>query len=224
MLETPDMVLNNLASNSTTDWLMVIITAIYAVFTLLILRSNNKSAKAAEAQLEESKKEFEEQKKQFEDQKKQLEAHHKEELRLLYKPILQLEMTSDQDKDASTLFNIQCPVNPQKHTGYFSSIIKLKNIGNGTAIDLYYTWEHLNQDNFDEESVPSINGIMSGNTYYIYIMFFYNESFTSNEKPILELHYSDILNNDHTQRIRFAFSGRNLIKIENDYPISDYDL
>ncbi len=41
-----------------TDWLMVIITAIYVMATIVICRSNQESAKAAREAVEESKKQF----------------------------------------------------------------------------------------------------------------------------------------------------------------------
>ena len=47
-----------------TDWLMVIITAVYVVATIFIWRANNISAKATKDQLEESKRQFEESQKQ----------------------------------------------------------------------------------------------------------------------------------------------------------------
>ena len=50
-----------------TDWLMVIITAIYVIATIVICVANLKSAKATREQVEESKRQFEEQKRQFEE-------------------------------------------------------------------------------------------------------------------------------------------------------------
>ena len=47
-----------------TDWLMVIITAVYVVATIFRCRANNISAKASKEQLEESKRQFEESQKQ----------------------------------------------------------------------------------------------------------------------------------------------------------------
>ncbi len=48
-----------------TDWLMVIITAVYVVATILICRANIKSAEAAREQIEESRKQFEESNRAF---------------------------------------------------------------------------------------------------------------------------------------------------------------
>ena len=60
-----------------TDWLMVIITAVYVVATIAICVANFKSAKASKEQLEESKRQFEESQKQakaeLEESKKQFE-------------------------------------------------------------------------------------------------------------------------------------------------------
>lgn len=41
-----------------TDWLMVVITAVYVIATILICRANIKAANASKAQLEEMKKQF----------------------------------------------------------------------------------------------------------------------------------------------------------------------
>ncbi len=48
-----------------TDWLMVIITAVYVVATILICWANIKSAEAAREQIEESRKQFEESNRAF---------------------------------------------------------------------------------------------------------------------------------------------------------------
>lgn len=56
-----------------TDWLMVIITAIYVIATIVICIANLKSAAATKQQVEESKYQFEESKRQFEEQKRQFE-------------------------------------------------------------------------------------------------------------------------------------------------------
>jgi len=56
-----------------TDWLMVIITAVYVVATIFICKANLKSAEATKEQLEESKRQFEENKRQFEEQKRWFE-------------------------------------------------------------------------------------------------------------------------------------------------------
>ena len=72
-----------------TDWLMVIITAVYVVATIAICVENCKSAKASKEQLEESKRQFEvsqeqaeaeleESKRQFEVTKKQAEEQFNE--------------------------------------------------------------------------------------------------------------------------------------------------
>lgn len=45
---------------SVTDWIMVGITAVYVIATICICYANFKSAKAAKAQLEESRAQFEE--------------------------------------------------------------------------------------------------------------------------------------------------------------------
>ena len=50
---------------SITDWLMVVITAVYVVATIFICWANIRSAKATKEQIEESKRQFEESNRAF---------------------------------------------------------------------------------------------------------------------------------------------------------------
>ena len=61
---------------------MVIITFIYVIFTIWMCITNYTVSKLT--------------KKQYEESKKQLEYHHEDQLRLLYKPILQMEIVPEQ--------------------------------------------------------------------------------------------------------------------------------
>ena len=73
-----------------TDWLMVVITAIYVVATIYISRANIKSADATREQLVESKR-------QYEDKK-----------RLEIMPYLQFEQTKDNMRIGLTQHNTRC--------------------------------------------------------------------------------------------------------------------
>lgn len=184
---------------------MVIITFIYVIFTIWMCITNYTVSKLT--------------KKQYEESKKQLEYHHEDQLRLLYKPILQMEIVPEQ---STYLFTLECPVTPRKHTSFSYNAIKLKNIGNGTATILFFSWVHSGADEFDNPVIPPINGIMSGDSYYINMLSFYNNNYPKENNAVLELHYSDILGYDHKQRIYFSFSQEKLVKIENESPEPEY--
>ena len=48
-----------MAESSLSDWIMVGVTIVYVIATVCIFIANNKSAKAAEKQLQQMKKQFE---------------------------------------------------------------------------------------------------------------------------------------------------------------------
>lgn len=94
-----------------TDWLMVVITAIYVVATIYISRANIKSADATREQLVESKR-------QYEDKK-----------RLEIMPYIQFEQTKD---NANHELNLVLD-SGDKLTGNYIFLICMKYIVNGTA-------------------------------------------------------------------------------------------
>ena len=100
--------------------LMVLITFIYVVATIEICRANIKSAEATKEQLEESRSQFEEAK------------------RLECMPFLQLEIPTEQERP---LFEIELDLCSGNVSDTLYKIVKLKNLGNGSATNIVYTWK-----------------------------------------------------------------------------------
>jgi len=199
--------------NNNSDALMVIITLVYVIATIFIWRANKISAQATKEQLEESKRQFdesqrqakaelEESKRQFEVTKIQTEEqlneqkeHHEESMRIQCMPFLQMEHQIGlfHDENFSMEFNLCKSEMPETIVRYF----KLKNIGNGPAINLVYTLEYT--DDAISDPMP-ICGIRSGDEYIIKIEFSIDEE-AELLKPNIGFSYRDALGNEWEQRV-----------------------
>jgi len=128
-----------------TDWLMVIITAIYVIATIAICWANIKSAKATREQVAESKRQFEETR------------------RLDTMPYFTFEHIKDETLDS----NIELAVPITKGFSLFcrhSSTFRLRNIGSGTATTIVYTWKCVEKDICETECFP-LNAVPVGPPY-----------------------------------------------------------
>ena len=122
-----------------TDWLMVIITAIYVVATILILRANQKSAKITEKQLEASKLQF------------------METQRLSVLPYLSVDIgdTLFQETDNLPIFDLYlwlCPIENNENHAWITRGIVVTNIGAGLVSNLKVKW--IVDGNTYEYSLP----------------------------------------------------------------------
>lgn len=170
-----------------TDWLMVGITFVYVVATILICRFNYQSAKASREQVDESMREFE--------KNRQLQTM----------PYLQIEMPID---CKSPLFVIDLSQNNERVNTY--SFAKLKNVGNGTSVNIIYSW------NGNTECFP-INAVMQGDSYFFQFTFHISEN--GYTRHLLEWEYQDLLGNSYTQKVYFNFKDGDLLDYENDTPV-----
>ena len=192
---------------SITDWIMVGITAIYVVATIAIFRANKKSARAAEKQIEQAKEQIEESERQF------LESQ-----RLSCMPFLQLEY--DEIPHNGTFFIGLYPdcYKPESNSYEFregvDSYFWLKNLGNGVAANLSYTWKYSNGQ--VEGNIFPINGLMQRDKYPIIISVEMNKKI----EGTLEWLFTDFLGNEYTQRVNLCFENGELKTIENDIPIN----
>ena len=126
-----------------TDWLMVIITAIYVAATIGILLANYKSVKVSQKQIKTG------------------HDQHQETIRLSYMPFLQLWDSNGENPMSVT--NLQaCKANTADDS--IKYVAKLKNIGNGTAVNLVYDWKCAEIGVSDIDCVP-VNAIASGDFY-----------------------------------------------------------
>lgn len=178
------------------DWLMVGITAVYVIATIVICIFNGKSAKASREQIDESQR-------QFEDTK-----------RLGAMPFLQLEIPVEQK---SPLFEIELDLFDEEATDHIYKIVKLKNLGNGSASNIIYTWER-GKGASPEYDYPPINAIMHGDCYCFQLTIFADESAQNGTSGELTWQYDDLLGNSYEQNVTLVFENGDLVRCENDTP------
>lgn len=179
-----------------TDWLMVGITGIYVVATIFICIFNAKSAKATHEQVAESKRQFEESK------------------RLETMPFLQLEIPTENE---TPLFEVELDLCGEETTDTLYKIVRLKNLGNGSATNINYTWkyERLSAPLYD---YPPVNAIMHGDSYYFQLTFNTDETIETGTTGILIWQYDDLLGNSYEQKVCLIFDEGDLVRCENDIP------
>lgn len=182
--------------STVTDWLMVVITAFYVGATIAIWRANNKSARMTEKQLEESRAQFEESK------------------RLETMPFLQLEIPTKQEPP---LFEIELDLCEGAVTDTIYKIVRLKNLGNGSATNINYTWKskRLSDPFYD---YPPINAIMNGDSYYFQLTFNVDDATDYDNGGVLIWQYDDLLGNSYEQKVSLVFDEGDLVRCENDTP------
>ena len=179
-----------------TDWLMVGITSVYVIATIFISIFNARSAKATRQQVDESKRQFDESK------------------RLENMPFFQLEIPTENE---SPLFEIELNLCEEDTTNTLYKILKLKNLGNGSATNIVYTWKGSN--NLDPVcDYPPINAIMHGDSYYFQLIFYTNQIAESGTAGVLIWQYDDLLGNSYEQKVSLIFDEGDLIRCENDIP------
>lgn len=205
-----------------TDWLMVGITAIYVIATIAIFKANNESATIAKDQLNETKKQLIESKSQFEKQLSEMKAQlyeskrqYEESRRLDCFPFLQLEKV---EKTKNPL-QIVLPNSFRDSNGIIFEEshdvkFKLKNVGNGTAINLMYIWE-TELENEKDYSLPDISAIMEKDYYDIIITIPAYYSATG----FLIWDFDDLLGNHYSQKVFISFKDGMLYQFDNDMPM-----
>lgn len=167
-----------------TDWIMVIITAIYVIATIFICVANFKAANASKEQLQASERQFEEMR------------------RLDSMPYLQFERVSS-DK-CNFEITLQMNENESDDTFSYNETFKLCNLGKGSAKDIIFTWENkkLGICNVD---YPPINAIMTGHEYIVEIWFDNCMKQTGIYVYKMTLQYNDMLDNTYEQWFAFEF-------------------
>ena len=186
-------------SPSVTDWIMVGITFVYVVATAFIFLANKKSAEAAEKQLQQAKEQLEESKEQF-----------KESQRLECMPFLPLEKVAKVEGECVSIV-----IPPSKKDDIFSEYSKhyflLRNLGKGTAINLYFSWEDVDTGH-DCTDCPSISAIMSGDSYQIRLETKANEDI----EGWIEWHFDDMIKHHYHQRVKIKIKDNRIIECDND--------
>lgn len=170
-----------------TYWLMVVITAIYVVATVFISCANIKSANATREQLAESKR-------QYEDKK-----------RLEIMPYIQFEQTKD-----SASHELNLVLNSGDNLkGTYVLLMRMKNIGNGTAKDISYTYQWDNgAQSYDRGAFP-IQALSSSEIQTIKVDFSHSTDNRENLEACFLLRYMDLLENAYTQDLNLRFTRSN---------------
>ena len=167
-----------------TDWLMVGITAVYVVATIFISCANIKSANATRDQLTESKR-------QYEDKK-----------RLEIMPYIQFEQTKDNANHELYLVLDS----GDELTGEYILLVRMKNIGNGTAKDIAYTYQWNNGANTHDRGAFPVQALSSGESQTIKVVFSHTVEKRAERSACFVLHYRDLLENAYTQKLNLRFS------------------
>lgn len=185
--ETWNRVKEVLSMPLVTDWIMVVITLIYVVATCFICSANVRSAKASKAQLEEMKRE------------------HDESIRYGIMPFLQMEEIAVSGHD----FCLELPLVDKSIADWeIDSMVKVKNIGNGAATNLTYTWKSENLPTVEIQPFP-INAIKADGEYLIALSFNCMKSKLSSNLGTLILHYDDMRGYSYNQRMVLTYSPDN---------------
>lgn len=171
------------------DWAMFWITLVYVVATIVICIFNGRSAKATQQQVIESQRQFEETKRlefmpfiQFEVGDGRCDADYKLGLKL------------DEIKDTMTIYGL---------------VLRFKNIGAGSAIDIKYSWQNFARTYESGAFVTS--ALQNGDARSLHLEMLIPKE--PPEKPVaaFELTFFDLLNHQYRQRIEIRFdysSGR----------------
>lgn len=171
--------------NAYSALLTFIVTTIYAVITVFILRANKRSADASFSQIEESKRQFE------------------ETQRLEIMPYLQFESVGGLPTTSNELkLSLVNGNSPQKKSKDEDFLLQVKNIGHGTATAIKCAWE-----NCSKHYPFPITALQNGDAQSFRAWgLFPNEIFTEDKKAILRLFYCDLLRNQYEQKIELTFT------------------
>lgn len=178
-----------------TDWIMVVITAIYVIATICIMKANKASADASKAQLEESRIQYEEVR------------------RLNSLPFLQLELEARKEGPMECTLNL--PIKKDPAGNLYSHTGVLRNIGNGTAMNVVYYWccKESETTNID---YLSVNAIRYGDSYKVELLM---DRLNDNEKikGTLTFSFQDLIGNEYEQRMFVSCQGYSM-SVEVDMP------
>ena len=174
------------------NWVLVIITAVYVVATICICVANFKSANASKKQLEESTKQYEE--------NKRLEAM----------PYLQFDSATGSLTDYKMVLSL---VSGDTNGGTNPAIFEIKNIGRGTVKDIMFDWENLSGQKTDKEWFP-IKSLCSGDLRTINLNFLAPREKPEKEKAVFTFYYTDLLENMYIQPVELFFVKGSLLSVQ----------
>ena len=142
----------------------------------------------------------------------QSDKHFTESKRLGNQPFLQMELIAGLSNGIPD-YEIIIPC--ENSTGECArDICKIKNVGNGTAANLVFTWKMEKQSNSD---VFPVNAVMKGDEY-IFQVTLENMLDCDSLKCVLLWSYNDILGYTYEQKSNLYYVAGRLDCIENDSP------
>jgi hypothetical protein len=188
------------------DWVMVIITAVYVVATIFICCANIKSAQASREQLVESKKQFDENK------------------RLQVMPFFDIKIYPNSDFGDSDIYvDLPAKYAASVHdTNGIDMKISIENIGLGTARNISYIWETASH--FDKTGILSFKTIFQKeeHAFSIDISAPVKEKASFEYEACLIIQYSDLLGNTYNINIEMNFLSQGVDKFElKNYKINE---
>lgn len=172
--------------NGNNGFLMVLITFLYVVTTIGIFCANHTSAKAANQQIQEMRRQYD------------------ETSRLECLPYFRLDFTSDTPEDPVAF----PPDNVNRYLSSWrsdsnGSIMTLMNVGNGTATNIKYSFS-IN-DRPKSDSCSLINAIMKESSYCFKAFFPRVNENEMIDHGVIELEFDDFLGNHYLQSIPLLF-------------------
>lgn len=175
---------------SASDWvsiitsiLMVLITVAYVIATIRIQKANEKAAKASNDQLEESKRQF------------------NENRRLDVMPYLQFDPSHDPHGD----YELELALNEAAEASHCYMMLRVKNIGRGTAINIHYVW--TNFEGQYNRTFP-VSALQSGDNILIKTTFIYGMNEFEQKSVFFDMKYMDLLEHEYIQRIEFSVAWK----------------
>lgn len=135
--------------------------------------------------------------------------------RLECMPFLQLEIPQ---QNVNTLFEIELPLCKDNASDTIYKNLILRNLGNGTAANITYTWKFDKQE-ICECGYPPINAIMKGDQYSFQLTLDADDTLSNNSVAVLNFGFDDLLGNSYEQRVALVFEENDIIRCETNPPV-----
>lgn len=179
-----------------------IITVVYVIATIFIMWANIRAANASRKQIDESQKQFD------------------TTSRLQCMPFLQLEFAH---RDCKMDYQLEISLRKGEGCYFLNNKAKIKNVGNGTATNIIYTWENESLPQKSDEylvevDVLPINAIMQGDEYFFLLTIYTKVDVEYPQRGKLTFEYNDMLGNTYEQQVWITISERGASSFDNNQP------
>lgn len=183
------------------QWLLVIITAIYAVFTIKIFQENRKSSDALKLQIDESARQYEEKK------------------RLEMRPYLNIEIDPlYPNPNSDVQFRLTDGSDFQSEVILFN----ITNIGLGTAKEIEFGFCTFPEHPDVSWKTLGKSAILSGSYYHLKASFLVAKDLIKSsfqKEAFVQIQYEDLLDNKYIAEITLTFVGT-----DNGFHLRIYDI